>query len=604
MILRPYQSAASDAIFKEWQDNDSTLVVIPTGGGKTVLFADVIRRMFPRRALVLAHREELIFQARDKIQRVTGLAADVEMGDYRADGGLFGPARVVVSTIQTQCSGGDGGGRMAKFDPHRFGLLIIDEAHHATSPSYRRVIDYYRTNPALKVLGVTATPDRADEEALGQVFQSVAFDYEVLDAIHDGWLVPIEQQMVHVEGLDYSSIRTTAGDLNGGDLAAVMEAEKNLQQMASASLAIIQQIEARRAVPGAPQRLVFSPQPSSGLRPPSPTPVGEGACGARPRALVFTASVKAAEMTAEIFNRHRSGMAAWVCGKTDREERRRVLAQFAAGQLQVVCNCGVLTEGFDDPGVDVVIMGRPTKSRSLYSQMVGRSTRPLPGVVDGPETAEARKTAIAASAKPSCLVVDFVGNSGKHKLVTSADILGGKVSEEALELAVTRAKKSGGPVNMTEALDEAEEEIQERREQARLAEAARRAQLVAKAKFTTQSVDPFDVLQLDPVKRGGWDNCRQLSEKQRSLLAKQGINPDTVSFSQGKQLIGEILRRFDRKLCSFKQAKVLRKYGYGTEVSFAEASATIDALARNNWRRLQTTDQGLRTAPAGDPKWN
>ena len=142
MILRAYQSAASDAIFTEWQEHDSTLVVIPTGGGKTVLFADVIRRVFPRRALVLAHREELIFQARDKIQRVTGLRADVEMGDYRAEGGLFDAARVIVSTIQTQCSGGYGGGRMAKFDPARFGVLIIDEAHHATSPSYRRVIDY------------------------------------------------------------------------------------------------------------------------------------------------------------------------------------------------------------------------------------------------------------------------------------------------------------------------------------------------------------------------------------------------------------------------------------------------------------------------------
>lgn len=559
MNLRPYQLAASDAIFKEWQDNDSTLVVMPTGGGKTVLFADVIRRMFPRRALVIAHREELIFQARDKIQRVTGLSADVEMGEYRADGGLFGAARVVVSTIQTQCSGGDGGGRMSKFDPQRFGVLIIDEAHHATSPSYRRVIDYYRTNPALKVLGVTATPDRADEEALGQVFQSVAFDYEVLDAIHDGWLVPIEQQMVHVEGLDYSSIRTTAGDLNGGDLAAVMEAEKNLQQMASASLTII---------------------------------------GQR-RALVFTASVKAAEMTAEIFNRHRAGMASWVCGKTDREERRRVLADFAAGKLQVVCNCGVLTEGFDDPGVEVVIMGRPTKSRSLYSQMVGRSTRPLPGVVDGPETADERKAAIATSAKPSCLVVDFVGNAGKHKLVTSADILGGKVSEEAVELAMTRALKAGGPVKMAEALDEAEAELHE---QKRLAEAARRARLVATARFTTQSVDPFDVLHLDPVKPRGWDNVKQLTEKQRSLLAKQGINPDNLSFAQGKQLISEIFRRWDGKLCSFKQAKVLRKYGYNTDVSFAEASATIDALAKNNWVRPARGNAPL--APQGDPSWN
>ena len=545
MVLRPYQSAASDAIFTEWQERDSTLVVMPTGGGKTVLFADVIRRVFPRRALVLAHREELIFQARDKIQRVTGLRADVEMGDYRAEGGLFGAARVVVSTIQTQRSGGDGGGRMAKFDPQRFGVLIIDEAHHATSPSYRRVIDYYRTNPALKVLGVTATPDRADEEALGQVFQSVAFDYEVLDAIHDGWLVPIEQQMVHVEGLDYSSIRTTAGDLNGGDLAAVLEAEKNLQQMAAASLAII---------------------------------------GQR-RALVFTASVKAAEMTAEIFNRHRANMASWVCGKTEKEERRSVLAAFAAGKVQVVCNCGVLTEGFDDPGVEVVIMGRPTKSRSLYSQMVGRSTRPLPGVVDGPETAEARRAAIAASAKPSCLVVDFVGNAGKHKLVTSADILGGKVSDEAVELALGKAKQAGKAVNMTKALDEAEEEVKQQREQARLAEAARRAQLVATARFTTQRVDPFDVLALEPGKARGWDNGRQLTEKQRSLLAKQGINPDGISFSEGKQLIAEIFRRWDGKLCSFKQAKVLRKYGCPTNVSFAEASAIIDRLAMINWKR-------------------
>ena len=560
MKLRPYQSAASDAIFTEWQTNDSTLVVMPTGGGKTVLFADVIRRVFPKRALVLAHREELIFQARDKIQRVTGLTADVEMGDYRAEGGLFGAARVVVSTIQTQCSGGDGGGRMAKFDPQRFGVLIIDEAHHATSPSYRRVIDYYRTNPALKVLGVTATPDRADEEALGQVFQSVAFDYEVLDAIHDGWLVPIEQQMVHVHGLDYSCIRTTAGDLNGGDLAAVLEAEKNLQQMAAASLEII---------------------------------------GQR-RALVFTASVKAAEMTAEIFNRHRKDMAAWVCGKTDREERRTVLADFAAGKVQVVCNCGVLTEGFDDPGVEVVIMGRPTKSRSLYSQMVGRSTRPLPGVVDGPESAEERRAAIAASAKPSCLVVDFVGNAGKHKLVTSADILGGKVSEEAQELAMTRARKAGKPVNMAQALDEAEADLKQQ-EQERLAEAARRAQLVATARFSTEEVDPFDAYDVHPVAARGRDSVRQLTAKQRSLLAKQGINPDGVSSSQGKQLIAEIFRRWDQKLCSFKQAKVLRKYGYNPDVSFAEASATIDALAKSGWQRRPVVASG---EPKGDPSWN
>src|ERR1700744_5268068 len=226
MTLRPYQQDASDAIFREWETYDSTLAVMPTGTGKTVLFASVIARIFPRRAMVLAHRSELIYQAADKIRAVTGLKCDIEMADRKANehgfmGQQFGAARVVVSTIQTQCSGGDGGGRMAKFDPMRFGALIIDECHHSASSSYKRVINYYRTNPALKVLGVTATPDRADEEALGQVFQSVAYEYEIVQAVKDGWLVPIQQQMVHVAGLDFSSIHTTAGDLNSAELSPV-----------------------------------------------------------------------------------------------------------------------------------------------------------------------------------------------------------------------------------------------------------------------------------------------------------------------------------------------------------------------------------------------
>jgi superfamily II DNA or RNA helicase len=543
MILRDYQKSGSDAVFDQWREVDSTLLVYPTGCGKTILFADVIRRSFPKRAMVLAHREELIWQARDKIARSTGLRCDVEMADYRAQGdqSLFGRAPVVISTIQTQTAGGDGGGRMGKFDPFHFGVLIIDEAHHATARTYRRVIDYYRTNPALKVLGVTATPDRADEEALGQVFQSVAYDYEILDAIHDGWLVPIEQQMVNIEGLDFSTIRTTAGDLNGADLAAVMEAEKNLHGIASASIEIV---------------------------------------GTK-RSLVFTASVKHASMQAEIYNRHRPGMAAWVCGKTDKDERRKILADFASGKVQVVCNCGVLTEGFDDPGVEVIIMGRPTKSRSLYSQMVGRSTRPLPGLVDGPETPEERRAAIASSPKPSCLIVDFVGNSGRHKLITSADILGGKVSEEAVEKAKLHAKQAGKPVCMVEVLDEAEKEL----EQKRLAEEARRARIVARAKWTATAVSPFDVLEVRPVKPRGWDLGKQLTEKQRSFLARQGINPDTLPYPQAKQLISELMYRWQAKLCTFKQAKLLRKHGYPTNVTVPEASQIIDGLAKNGWRR-------------------
>ena len=515
MKMRPYQREALGAVKREWQSVASTLVVMPTGAGKTILFAHLIRSCFPRRALVLAHREELVFQAADKIHKVTGFECAVEMAELYAEmSGMFTTPQVVVSTIQTQCSGADGSGRMSRFDPAMFGLLIVDEGHHATATTYRRVIEYYRRNPALKVLGVTATPDRADEVALGQVYETVAFDYEILNAIDDGWLVPIQQQLVEVSGLDFSAVRTTAGDLNGADLARVMEEERNLHEIAGPTIEIV---------------------------------------GSR-RALVFAASVAHAERLCDILNRHRKGCAGWVCGKTDKDERRKTLAAFSAGEFQYVVNVGVLTEGFDDPGVEVIVMGRPTKSRSLYSQMVGRAMRPLPGLVDGVESAEERRMAISGSKKPACLVVDFVGNSGRHKLMTSADILGGNVSDEAVERALAKAKEASGPVDMAKSLEDEEKAIQ--LERAR--EVARRANLKAKASWASRQINPFDVFQLSPEKSRGWNAGKALSVKQRSILQKAGIDPDSVDYTGGKQLLNEVFRRWDAGLCSYIQACILR----------------------------------------------
>src|SRR6185437_7609767 len=415
MKLRNYQLEAEKLTLQAWEDgNRSALVVMPTGTGKTVLFASLIRSRLPGRALVLAHRQELIWQARDKIQKVTGLIVDVEMGEYksRTDKDLFHPkAQVIVSTIQTQNAGGDGGGRMGKFDPNDFGLLIVDEAHHATSVSYRKVIEYYKTNPNLVIVGVTATPDRADEEALGQVFDTVAFDYEILDAINDGWLVPIEQQMVSIEDFSFENVRTTAGDLNGADLAAVMTSEKPLQGVASATIDII----------------------------------GDK------RGIGFASSVAHAEMLSEIFNRHRSGMSNVVSAKTDSEERKKIISDFAQGKIQWHWNCGIFTEGFDDSGVEIISIARPTKSRALYAQMAGRATRPhesIAGRLNDVFNAPLRRATIARSVKPSCLIIDFVGNSGKHKLMTTADILGGNYSDEVIEAAVLRAKSLGQRLRM------------------------------------------------------------------------------------------------------------------------------------------------------------
>jgi superfamily II DNA or RNA helicase len=544
MKLRPYQVEAVNRVETEWRDHKSTLLVLPTGCGKTIVFADIIRRAFPRRALVLAHREELVFQAQQKIMQSTGWRVDVEMGQARADMDcMFGGPRVVVSTIQTQASGGDGGGRMSRFDPRLFGVVVVDEGHHSTSKSYRKVLDWYTQNPSVRILGVTATPDRADEEALGQVYETVAYDYEIQDAIQDGWLVPVTQQMVHVAGLDFSHCRTTAGDLNGADLAKVMEYEENLHRVVSPSIEI---------------------------------------AGDR-RTLVFAASVDHAERMAELFNRHRPGMAAWVCGKTPKDERRRILADFSTGHVQVVCNCGVLTEGFDNPGVEVVIMARPTKSRSLYAQMAGRATRPadsIAGDLNNHDAPAARQAMIEASEKPACLIVDFVGNAGRHKLCTSVDILGGKCSERARELAV-QAMKTGKPVRVDEALLQAAEA--EKREKER--EAAKRAALVARAKWSAQNVNPFDVFQVAPVSERGWDKGKHLTDKQQALLRKQGIDPDTLPYAQARQLLNELFRRWDNNLCTFGQAKILRKRGLSTDVTRDEASRIIDEIARKeHWK--------------------
>ena len=534
MKLRPYQDGAVQGAFDAWKECDSTLIVLPTGLGKTVVFSEIVRRMQPARSIVIAHREELIFQAAEKIKRVTGLQGAVEMGQYRADG-FFDAPPYVVSTVQTQCSGGDGGGRMTKFAPEDFGLVVIDEAHHATSQTYRRVIDYYRRNPHCKILGVTATPDRADEEALGQVFDSVAYEYQILDAIKQGWLVPIAQQMVTVGTLDFSGVKTTAGDLNQGELAEIMEEEQNLQSVARPTVEI---------------------------------------CGDK-RAIVFAASVKQAERMAEIINRYRPDKADWICGKTDKDKRRKILKDFKDGALQFVVNVGVLTEGFDDSGVEVIVMARPTKSRALYAQMAGRGTRPhdsVAGLLGDCATDAERRHLIDNSCKPSCLIVDFCGNAGRHKLVTSADILGGNIADEVVDAVARKARESGKPVDMAEELAKEQALAEERRR----TEAMRRAQLKARADFMLTNIDPFSAWDLTPVKERGWDRARHFTEKQANVLMQRiGVDPAKIPYGQGKQLLDEYFRRVNAGYASLKQTRTLQKWGVKAPMRFQEASRMI-----------------------------
>src|SRR5437899_8446606 len=241
MISRDYQQKCEDAIFDQWQKVRSTAAIVATGLGKTIIFSNVIKR-FGKRALVIAHRKELIDQAEQKIRLTTGLNSGIEMGWQRADEDLFTRKPVVIATVQTLNSG-NGTKRFEKWKPDEFGLIVCDEFHHGTADTYRRVFEYFGQNKDLKILGVTATPDRADEEALSQVCDSVAFHYDILDGCNDGWLVPVTQQFCPVASLDFSEIRTTAGDLNKGDLEKVMEAKKNVEGVCHPTLEVIYALE-------------------------------------------------------------------------------------------------------------------------------------------------------------------------------------------------------------------------------------------------------------------------------------------------------------------------------------------------------------------------
>lgn len=518
--LRPYQAQAVDAVCAELgrADQRSTLLVMATGTGKTRCFSEVIRR-WPGKALVLAHRDELVRQAARAVGRVTGRSVGIEKADERA----FPAHDVVVASVQTLYQES----RLTRWGGNHFGLVVADEAHHYVAPSFRRVLDHFS---GAKVLGVTATPDRADRLAMGQVFDSVSFVYEIENAITDGYLCPIRCTSVLVEDMQLADVATVAGDLNQGDLDQVMAREKVLHGVAKPAIEL------------------------AGNR----------------RTLVFTTSVNTAHALAEVFCRYRPDSAQAVDGGMEMEDRRRVLSDHQAGRFQFLINVGIATEGYDDPAISCIVMGRPTKSRSLYTQMAGRGTRICPG-------------------KEDLLILDLVGNSGRHKLVSALDILAGRFSDDAVARARKKVEREPG-LDAREALEESEAELKREAE-----EAERRAKARAKVAYRTQDVDPFRVLGLaDPVR----DWCGQFggkpaSEKQLACLTRWKVPvPENCTAQQATRLIGKIIDRMDRGLCTFGQAKVLQRQGYDVStMTRDQASRIMDALAANRWRPLPPAER-------------
>ena len=528
--LRPYQQQARDRIHAEWDAGHTrTLLVLPTGTGKTIVFASVAADQVRAgdRVLILAHRGELLEQAADKLQRSTGLVSAVEKAESTCLDSWF---RVVVGSVQTL----QRTARLERFPQDYFGTIIIDEAHHAITDGYRRILDYFS---GAKVLGVTATPDRGDMRNLGEVFDSLAFEYKLTDAIKEGYLCKIMAQTIPLQ-LDITSVTMSGGDYAVGDLGTALD--PYLEQIAAEM--------ARR-------------------------------CKSR-KTVVFLPLIKTSQKFRDLLNAH-GFRAAEVNGQS--ADRKEVLADFDAGKYNVLCNSMLLTEGWDCPSVDCVVVLRPTKVRSLYSQMVGRGTRLSPGKTD-------------------LLLLDFLWMTDKHELCRPADLV---CEDRTVARQMTEhLAETGCPEDIEEAAAQASEDVVAQREEAlakQLEEQRRKkAKLVDPLQYE-MSIQAEDLAGYVPA--FGWE-AGPPSEQQTATLEKLGILPDAVE-SAGKAalLLDRLNKRRDEGLTTPKQIRCLEKYGFqhvGTW-SFEAARHMIDRIAAQGWRGVPKGVNPRTYTPAAEP---
>lgn len=516
LVLRPYQEAARQSAHEQWKTHRSTIIVMATGLGKSTTLAYLIKDFFPKRSLVITHRRELIWQLRDEIEAVTGLRCAIEMGDVFSDETLFEKASVVIATVQTLSR------RLAKFRPDEFGLLVYDEAHHSVAPVNRKVVEHFMANPELKMLFTTATPERADEEALGQVCESSAFNYGIFDGIRDGWLVDITAQFCQVKQLDLSQVHTTAGDLNQGELAQIMERDEIIMGVAQPIVEVTYGLQEHALDGIAPEE--WKDYLAALNRPPR-------------RGLVFTVTVDQAEGLAKLLRMAHPKLAEFVHAQTPADDRTQIFDRLKTGETSLIVNVGICTEGYNNPGVQTIFIARPTKSRCLYMQMIGRSTRPLPGIVDGLDTAEERRAAIEASDKKWARLVDFAGNTGRHDLVSPWNILGGHVSDETVARAIKKAKEEGRPVRVVANLNNTDNQLKAEAKKAR--EEEEKARVLARSKFHMGQVDLMG--KAKPTLWQANHKDKQASPKQSKVMGRAGVHPDFWTKKMAGWIIGKLV---------------------------------------------------------------
>ncbi|WP_283604030.1 DEAD/DEAH box helicase [Ligilactobacillus salivarius] len=513
MELRPYQETARQKVQEEWEEGKKrTLLVLPTGTGKTIVFSKIIEDRVKKgeRVLVIAHRGELLEQASDKLYKSTGLKTATEKAEQTSLGSFY---RVVVGSVQTL----QREKRLNQFPPEYFDTIVIDEAHHAISDGYQRVLQHFED---ANVLGVTATPDRGDMRNLGSYFESLAYEYGLAEAIKSGYLSPIKALTIPLK-LDLSNVKQQAGDFSTKDLGTALD--PYLEQIAE---------EMKKQ------------------------------CFNR-KTVVFLPLVKTSQKFRDILNKH-GFKAAEVNGES--ADREQVLKDYEEGKYNVLCNSMLLTEGWDCPSVDCVIVLRPTKVRALYSQMVGRGTRLAPG-------------------KKELLLLDFLWHTERHELCHPANLI---ATDEAVAKKMTEnIEELGTPIDLEQAEQQAKEDVALEREESlakQLSEMKRRKRKLVDPLQFEMSIQASDLT--DYVPSFGWQMSPP-TDKQVKALEKWGIFPDEIeNAGKAEMLINRLVKRRDAGLSTPKQIRFLENRGFqhvGTW-QFEAATKLINRIAANGWR--------------------
>ena len=510
MKLRQYQEEAIQAIESGWNEYQKQLLVLPTGCGKTIVFSQVAKdRTDKGRVLILAHRDELIEQARDKYYKLTG---DFTAKEKASETSIDSFLPVTVGSVQTLMRST----RLSKFPQDYFRTLIVDEAHHSLADSYQNILQHFNS---ADVLGVTATPDRGDKKNLGQYYDRIAYEYSLYQAVQDGYLCKLNARTVPLK-IDMSSVKVRVGDYEVNSIAEALE--PYLPQIAKA---IAEYAGDRKTV-------------------------------------VFLPLVSIAQEFRDILEdegletREVNGNSA---------DRKETLEWFdKAGPGSVLCNAMLLTEGWDCPSVDCIVVLRPTQIRSLYVQMIGRGTRLYPG-------------------KENLLILDFLWMTEKHNLSKRIELCrpADLVAEDKDRDEVTKMSAIE-EIDLFGAASDAVEARRKKLAEELAAQAHKKSRLINPLQWFV-SIGDMDLADYEPEFR--WE-MEAATAKQIQMLENAGINPEGMTKGMCSKIIDRIINRRNEGLATAKQVMCLERFGY-KDVGmwpFELAKRKIDALAAVNWK--------------------